>query len=67
MNELPRQKLREIISTYGRCSISRNALEAIKVYENGSTTVENCDLTENQAGSWSIADGSKVYRRGNKE
>jgi hypothetical protein len=41
--------------------------KAIAVYNNGAATVEDCDLTENAGGAWSIAQGGYVRSTRNND
>jgi hypothetical protein len=58
--------------TVRRCRVAGNGegvkgTAAVRVFNLGCATVEDCDLTGNRHGAWDIGPGCEVRRRGNKE
>jgi hypothetical protein len=52
--------------TFRRCKIYQHDW-GVWVKSTGAGTFENCDLTGNQRGAWSIEEGCSVRRSGNKD
>jgi len=49
-----------------KCCINRNKDDAIYSHDNGKGKVENCDLTNNKAGTFDIDSTSQVQQNNNK-
>jgi len=50
-----------------KCSLNRNGYVGVWIYDKGTATVEQCDLTGNAQGAWNKPFFSKVRQSGNRE